>query len=160
MPGRKPWHDSPYDSSGMPLGCETADYDNEEERRKHMVKEKYVPEVPLNDPDYQPKQLPKTFTGQRPLTKKNFNSAINEGVGLPDPNVNVVDVEDPGERREFLVKEAEEKGFKEVPELPKVEKKETVDAIKKDIEEDDPEFFKSLNATEEKKDKDNDGVQK
>jgi hypothetical protein len=129
MPGRKPWHDSPYDASGMPLGVETADYDNEEERRKHMVKEKYVPEIPLNDPEYQPKQMPKTFTGQRPLTKKNFNSAISEGVGLEDPNVERVDVEDPGARRELLVREADDKGFTETPELPKVEKQETVDEI-------------------------------
>jgi len=184
MPSRKPWHDSPYDASGMPLGAETADYDNEEERRKHMVKEKYVPEVPLNDPDYQPRQMPKTFTGQRPLTKKNFNSSIVEGEGFPDPNVEVVDVEDPGVRKELLVREADDKGFSEVPELPKSEKQETVDEIgaedernpesethqenlekkEEDVRQDQEEQREEIDSTFldqfEKKDEDNDGVQK
>src|SRR5690349_21664679 len=174
MPSRKPWHDSPYDASGMPLGVETADYDNEEERRKHMVKEKYVPEIPLNDPEYQPRQMPKTFTGQRPLTKKNFNSAIHEAVGLPDPNVEIVDVEDPAVRRELLVREADDKGFQETPELPKTEKQETLDEVgaaddnnpnqdehqeaveEKEDKEEDTSFLDKFDS--EKKDEDNDGV--
>ena len=158
MPGRKPWHDSPYDEHGMPLDTTYADYDNEEERRKHMVKEKYVPEIPLNDPEYQPKQMPKTFTGQRPLVKKNFNTAIEEGVGVP-VDVETADMEDPGVKRELLVKEAVDKDFTEVQELPKVEKQETVDDIKADLkekEEDkenpDEDFLKALDATEDKKD--------
>ncbi len=139
MPGRKPWHDSPYDDGGMPLNTTYADYDNEEERRKHMVKEKYVEPIPLNDPEYQPKQMSKTFTGQRPLVKKNFNTAITEGVGLPE-EVETVDFEDPGAKRELLVEEAKDKDFKEVPELPKVENQE------------DKDFLKTLNAVEDKKD--------
>lgn len=181
MPGRKPWHDSPYDASGMPLGVETADYDNEEERRKHMVKDKYVPEIPLNDPEYQPKQLSKTYTGQRPLTKKNFNTAITEEP--VEANVERVDVEDPAVRRELLVREADEKGFEGTPELPKVEKQETVDEIgsedernpesevhrenleKKeqdelDAQEKDREIDPSFLDVLDKKDEDNDGVQK
>lgn len=184
MPSRKPWHDSPYDEHGMPLGVETADYDNAEELRKHMVEEKYVPEVPLNDPEYQPKQMSKKFTGQRPLTRKNFNSAITEGVGLPDPNVELVDIEDPGARRELLVREADDKGFTATPELPKVEKQESVDEVgaedernpeveshKENLEKNEEEEREAQEENREeisasfldefdKKDEDNDGVQK
>lgn len=131
MPGRKPWHDSPYDEHGMPLACEYADYDNAEEVKQKMVQDKYVPEIPLNDPEYQPRQMSKTFTGQRPLTKKNFNTAITEQPEVPD----VVDIEDPAERRDLLVSEAEDKGFREVPELPKVASDEDIQAVKDDREE-------------------------
>lgn len=158
MPGRKPWHDSPYDEHGMPLGVETVDYDNAEEVKKHMVQDKYVPEIPLNDPEYQPKQMSKTFTGQRPLAKKNFNTAVTEQPEVP----NVVDIEDPAERRELIVSEAEDKGFSEVPELPKVASDEDIQDVKDEREKDedsDPDFLKILNATD-KKDEDNDGVQK
>lgn len=158
MPGRKPWHDSPYDEHGMPLGVETVDYDNAEEVKKHMVQDKYVPEIPLNDPEYQPKQMSKTFTGQRPLAKKNFNTAVTEQPEVP----NVVDIEDPAERRELIVSEAEDKGFSEVPELPKVASDEDIQDVKDEREkdeDDDPDFLKILNATD-KKDEDNDGVQK
>ena len=158
MPGRKPWHDSPYDEHGMPLGVETVDYDNAEEVKKHMVQDKYVPEIPLNDPEYQPKQMSKTFTGQRPLAKKNFNTAVTEQPEIP----NVVDIEDPAERRELIVSEAEDKGFSEVPELPKVASDEDIQNVKDEREkdeDDDPDFLKILNATD-KKDEDNDGVQK
>lgn len=158
MPGRKPWHDSPYDEHGMPLGVETVDYDNAEEVKKHMVQDKYVPEIPLNDPEYQPKQMSKTFTGQRPLAKKNFNTAVTEQPEVP----NVVDIEDPAERRELIVSEAEDKGFSEVPELPKVASDEDIQNVKDEREkdeDDDPDFLKILNATD-KKDEDNDGVQK
>lgn len=167
MPGRKPWHDSPYDEHGMPLGVETVDYDNAEEVKKHMVQDKYVPEIPLNDPEYQPKQMSKTFTGQRPLAKKNFNTAVTEQPEIP----NVVDIEDPAERRELIVSEAEDKGFREVPELPKVASDDDIKAVKEDREEvrdaeekpedekPEPDFLAILNATD-KKDEDNDGVQK
>lgn len=173
-PSRKPWHDSPYDASGMPLGVETCDYDNEEERRKNMVHDKYVEPIPLNDPEYQPKQMSKTFTGQRPLTKKNFNSAVVEGEGLPE-DIERVDMGDPEERRELLVRSADEEGTA-VAELPKVEKQETVDEIgaaddKNPKQEEHKEAVEESKDTEdetaflkvfenEQKDEDNDGVQK
>jgi hypothetical protein len=133
-PSRKLWHDSPYDEHGMPLGCETIDYDNEEERRKAMVVDKYEEPIPLNDPEYQPRMMTKKYTGQDrnkglPYGQKGFNSALLEGTGFPDPDVEVVDIEDPGERRELLVREADDKGFSETPELPKVADSEEVDKV-------------------------------
>ena len=133
-PSRKPWHDSPYDEHGMPLGCETIDYDNEDERRKAMVKDKYEEPIPLNDPEYQPRMLTKKETGMDrnhglPHGQRGFNSAIHEGVGLPDADVEQVDIEDPGVRRELLVREADDKGFSEVAELPKVADTEEVDKV-------------------------------
>lgn len=134
MPGRKPYHNSPYDDGGMPLGTTTADYDNTEEKRKNQVRDKYVPEPNLIDNDYVQKKLPKKITHEG-LKKKDFNSAIVEGVNIPgyDLPVREVDMEDAGAVRELMVQEAEEKNFSEVQELPKVEKKETVDKIKQDI---------------------------
>lgn len=183
MPSRKFGHNSPYDEHGMPLGVETVDYDNADEVRRNQVHEKYVEEIPFNDPEYQPRQMPKNFTGQRPLTRKGFNSALVEGVGFPDPNVEVVDIEDPAARRELLVREADDKGFTGTPELPKVESEETVheigandelnpemeshqedlsrdedetrEARDENVEEIDTKFLDGF----EEKDKDNDGVQ-
>jgi hypothetical protein len=145
MPSRKPYRNSPYDDGGMPLGTETADYDNADEVRMAQVKDLYVPEPTIFDMDYQPKQFTKKETGMDrnhglPYGNKGFNSAVGEEPGLPlAEDLNVVDVEDPGEKRKLYVKEAEEKGWSETPELPKVEKQETVDEIKDDIEEDNKE---------------------
>lgn len=162
MPGRKFGHNSNYDEGGMPLGTDTADYDNAEERRMHQVKDKYVEPTTVFDMDYQPKNLPRAFVGTdkegRPLYphgKKGFNSAISEEVGTPD-QVHTVDIEDPAERRKLLVQEAEDKGFAETPELPKVEEKETVDDIKQDIKDDkdtDDDFRLLLGKEDSKDDK-------
>lgn len=149
MPGRKFGHNSPYDESGMPLGTTTADYDNADEIRKNQVKSTYVEPIPLNDPEYQPKQFTKKETGLDrkkglPFGEKGFNSALTD----PDePNMRVaetVDIEDPAERKELLVTESVEKGWDETPELPKTEKQESVDSVKEDIKEDKGDDFLSL----------------
>lgn len=158
MPGRKFGHNSPYDESGMPLGTTTADYDNAEEVRMNQVHSTYEEPIPLNDPEYQPKQLSKKFTGdgrrKLPYGEKGFNSALTDPKVENMPTTETVDIEDPAAKRELLVTESVEKGFKETPELPKVEKEETVDSVKKDIDEDKgDDFLKTLEAEdkEEKK---------
>lgn len=75
-----------YDDAGMPLGTTYADYDNGEEVKAHMVKDKPV-KHPINevfDTEYQGVQLTKKFTSVTPLSKKNFNSAMADGVGFPE----------------------------------------------------------------------------
>lgn len=149
MPGRKFGYNSPYDESGMPLGTTTADYDNADEVRMNQVKSTYEEPIPLNDPEYQPRQLSKKVVGQDsrkglPHGRKGFNSAVFDA---NEPNMRVaevVDIEDPAERKELLVTEAVAKGFEEVPELPKTEKQENVDSVKEDINEDKGEDFLSL----------------
>jgi hypothetical protein len=74
-------NDSPYDDSGMPLGTTTADYDNADEIRKNQVRSTYVEPLPLNDPEYQPKQFTKKETGQDknkglPFGVKGFNNSL------------------------------------------------------------------------------------
>ncbi len=154
MPGRKFGHNSNYDESGMPLGTTTADYDNADEIRMNMVKSTYEEPLPLNDPEYQPKQLSKKFTGTDkahglPYGEKGFNSSVED----PEfPNYAVtetVDIEDPESRRQLLVREATAKGFDSVPELPKVEKPEVVDEVKKDIDDKEgDDFLKELEKQE------------
>jgi len=147
MPSRKPYHNSPYDDGGMPLGTTTADYDNADEVRKNQVKSTYEPAPTLFDMDYQPKQFTKKETGLDekkglPYGKKGFNSAIADGVGIQGPDdFDVVDIEDPANRKELLVTEALDKGFEEVPELPKTEKEENVEAVKEDIADNKGEDF-------------------
>lgn len=138
MPGRKFGHGSNYDESGMPLGTTTADYDNADEVRMNQVKSTYEEPIPLNDPDYQPRQISKKVIGQDsrkglPYGKKGFNSAITDPNVDNYPTTETVDIEDPANRKELLVTEAVSKGFEEVPELPKTEKQENVDAVKEDI---------------------------
>lgn len=152
MPGRKFGHNSNYDEGGMPLGTTTADYDNADEVRMNQVTSTYKEPIPLNDPEYQPTQFTKKETGLDrnkglPHGQKGFNSAMVDGVGFPE-QVAVVDIEDPEEKRKLLVQEAEDKDFGSTPELPKVEKQETVDEVKKEIESDKKD--------EEKSDKDDD----
>ena len=150
MPSRKFGHNSNYDESGMPLGTTTADYDNADEVRKNMVKSTYVEPLPLNNPEYQPRQISKKVVGQDsrrglPYGVKGFNSSMSEGEGFPDPDVEFLDIEDPANRKEMLVTEAVSKGFDEVPELPKTEKQENVDAVKEDINDDKgDDFLKEL----------------
>lgn len=149
MPGRKFGYNSNYDESGMPLGTTTADYDNADEIRKNMVKSTYVEPIPLNDPEYQPRQIPKKVVGQDsrrglPHGQKGFNSAIYDANEPNMPVAKTVDIEDPSERKELLVTEAVAKGWDETPELPKTEKQENVDAVKEDINEDKGEDFLSL----------------
>jgi hypothetical protein len=138
MPSRKFGYNSPYDESGMPLGTTTADYDNADEIRLNMVKSTYEEPIPLNDPDYQPEQFTKKETGLDrnkglPYGVKGFNSALTDGSVDNYPTTDTVDIEDPANRKELLVTEALDKGFEEVPELPKTEKQESVDEVKKDI---------------------------
>lgn len=149
MPGRKFGHNSPYDESGMPLGTTYADYDNAEEIRKAQVKSTYEEPLPLNDPEYQPRQFTKKATGQDrnkglPYGEKGFNSALSDPEVENMPVAETVDIEDPAARKELLVTEATEKGFEEVPELPKTAKQEDVDAVKDDIREDKGDDFLSL----------------
>lgn len=157
MPGRKFGHNSPYDESGMPLGTTTADYDNADEVRKNQVKSTYVEPIPLNDPEYQPKQFTKKETGLDrnkglPHGEKGFNSAITDSSVENMPVAETVDIEDPAERRELLVTESVEKGFGETPELPKIEKQENVDSVKEDINEDKgDDFLKTLEKESERK---------
>lgn len=138
MPSRKFGHNSPYDESGMPLGTTTADYDNAEEIRLNQVHSTYEEPIPLNDPDYQSRQISKKVVGQDsrrglPYGVKGFNSAITDANVANMPVADVVDIEDPAERKELLVTEAVEKGFEETPELPKTEKQENVDSVKEEI---------------------------
>ena len=150
MPSRKFGHNSNYDESGMPLGTTTADYDNADEVRMNMVKSTYEEPIPLNDPDYQPRQISKKVIGQDsrkglPYGKKGFNSAITDPDVPNYPTTETVDIEDPANRKELLVTEATAKGFEEVPELPKTEKQENVDAVKANINEDKgDDFLKTL----------------
>ena len=155
MPGRKFGHNSPYDESGMPLGTTYADYDNADEVRMNMVKDKYVEPLPLNDPDYQPRQFTKKETGMDrnhglPFGEKGFNSALKDPEVENYPTTDTVDIEDPASRKELLVTEALDKGFEEVPELPKTEKQENVDAVKEDIADDKgDDFLKALEENHE-----------
>ena len=154
MPGRKFGHNSPYDESGMPLGTTTADYDNAEEIRLNQVKSTYEEPIPLNDPEYQPKQFTKKETGQDknkglPYGEKGFNSAFLDPAVENMPVAEVKDVEDPAVRKELLVTEAVDKGFEETPELPKTEKKEKVEEVKDKIDEDKGTDF--LDSLEDKK---------
>jgi hypothetical protein len=144
MTSKDPYKDSPYDASGMPLGCETVDYDNQKDVAKATVKDKPVehPES-INDIDYVPAEIdPDLIRRPEDLPKENFNTAIRDNVNPPFAPVKVIDFEDVGEKRELIVAEAEDKGFTAVQELPKVEKQETVDEIKEDIQnKDDADFL-------------------
>ena len=156
MPGRKLFSNSPYDEHGMPMGTTYADYDNAEEIRINQVKSTYEEPLPINDPDYQPKQFTKKETGLDrnhglPYGKKGFNSGLTDPEVENMPTTDTVDIEDPAERKELLVSEAVEKGFGEVPELPKTEKEENVDKVKENIKEDKGEDF--LNLLEEEPNK-------
>lgn len=135
-----PYHNSPYDASGMPLGAETVDYDNLEDVAQATVKDKPVKHpVSINDIDYQPKQLTKKETGQDPryLAKKNFNSAIPDDVNPPyDNNVDRVDFDDPDEKRKLIVKDAFVKD-QAVPELPKTEKPEVTKEVAEEVKRDE-----------------------
>lgn len=160
-----PYHNSPYDASGMPLGAETVDYDKVEDVAKATVKDKPVKHPKsINDIDYQPKQMSKKFTGEdaRYLPKKNFNSAVPDNVNPQyDANVDVVDFDDPEEKQKLIVKDAFVKD-QAVPELPKTEKPETVDKVAEEVKNDeeakkeDPakepndDFLKALEEKEEK----------
>lgn len=137
-----PYHNSPYDASGMPLATETVDYDKVEDVAKATVKDKPVKHpFSINDIDYQPKQLSKKFTGEdaRYLPKKNFNSAIpdEENVAYTN-NVDAVDFDDPEEKQKLIVKDAFVKD-QAVPELPKTEKPETVDKVAEKVKKDEEE---------------------
>lgn len=149
MPSRKFGHNSPYDESGMPLGTTTADYDNAEEIRLNQVHSTYEEPIPLNDPEYQPRQFSKKATGLDrnhglPFGEKGFNSSITDPEVENMPVAETVDIEDPAERKELLVTEATEKGFEEVPELPKTADQDQVDEVKDDIREDKGAEFLSL----------------
>lgn len=134
-----PYHNSPYDASGMPLGCETVDYDKVEDVAKATVKDKPVKHPQsINDIDYQPKQLPKKFTGQdeRYITKKGFNSAIVDPDVENMPVADTADFDDPDEKRKLIVKDAFVKD-QAVPELPKVEKDKTVNKVAEEVKKDE-----------------------
>lgn len=145
-----PYKDSPYDAAGMPLGTEVFDYDNLDERRRNSVRNVTPPKdtTTLIDIDYEaPKtEASKEFNRRRNLDKSHFNEAVKLGVNIPGMDmVDVVDIEDPAERKELLVKEAEDKGFKEVQELPKTENKETVEDVKeKAVKKSDEDDFESI----------------
>lgn len=134
-----PYHNSPYDASGMPLGCETVDYDKVEDVAKATVKDKPVKHPKsINDIDYQPKQLSKKFTGQdeRYITKKGFNSALADPEVENMPVADTADFDDPEEKRKLIVKDAFVKD-QAVPELPKVEKDETVNKVAEEVKKDE-----------------------
>lgn len=135
-----PYHNSPYDASGMPLGTETVDYDNLEDVAKATVKDKPV-KYPksINDIDYQPRQLTKKETGMDPryLPKKNFNSAIPDDVNPQySADIDVVDFDDPDEKRKLAVKDAFSRDHA-VMELPKTEKPAVVQQVAEEVKQDE-----------------------
>lgn len=134
-----PYHNSPYDASGMPLGTNYVDYDKVEDVAKATVKDKPVKHPQsINDIDYQPKQLSKKFTGQdeRYITKKGFNSALADPEVENMPVADTADFDDPEEKRKLIVKDAFVKD-QAVPELPKVEKDETVNKVAEEVKKDE-----------------------
>lgn len=147
-----PYKDSPYDAAGMPLGTEVVDYDKDREQRRFNTVRQVSPlpeenAVTLLDIDYEAPETEadKVFKSRRNIDKSKFNGAVELGINVPGEDVTVVDIEDPAERKELLVKEAEDKGFKEVQELPKTEKQESVDEVKKKaVEKSDEDDFESL----------------
>lgn len=137
-----PYHNSPYDASGMPLGTDTVDYDKAEDVAKATVKDKPVKHPKsINDIDYQPRQLTKKETGEDPryLPKKNFNSAISDQENVAYTNdVDAVDFDDPDEKQKLIVKDAFVKD-QGVPKLPETEKPEKVDEVAKEVKKDEEE---------------------
>lgn len=134
-----PYHNSPYDASGMPLGCETVDYDKVEDVAKATVKDKPVKHPQsINDIDYQPRQLPKKFTGQdeRYITKKGFNSALVDPEVENMPVADTADFDDPDEKRKLAVKDAFSRDMG-VMELPKTEKPEVVKQVAEEVKRDE-----------------------
>lgn len=126
---KDPFKNSPYDASGMPLGAETADYDNFADVAQKMVRDR-VPTHPksINDIDYEEEKLELPV-----ITEKGFNSAIADDVNSAYPIFEAVDMQDTGEKRKLYVKEAEAEGYTSVAELPKMESQEKVEEIKKEI---------------------------
>lgn len=91
MTKSNPYKGSNYDDAGMPLGTTTADFDNGEEVRKHMVRDKPVESVnTVYDTGYEAAQLP----DESPLDPDNFNSAVKDQVGIPgiDSDINKADM--------------------------------------------------------------------
>lgn len=140
----KKFKDSPYDAAGMPLGCETVDYDKKEDVAKSTVKDKVVEPVTFNDVEYDHSvseaewqkrtkfnpALNNTaiqFPGHR-IHKKHEEDLATGITEITDPP-RKVDLEDPAEGRKELVVDALEKGHKEVSKMPDVAKKEDVDAV-------------------------------
>lgn len=71
---KNPYEGSDYDASGMPLGTTYADYDDAEQRRMNMVKDKVVKHpVTLNDVPFEEKKI-----GHPVLDPKGFNGALYE----------------------------------------------------------------------------------
>lgn len=154
-----PYHNSPYDASGMPLGTDTVDYDNLEDVAKATVKDKPVKHpVSINDIDYQPRQLTKKETGMDPryMPKRGFNSALPDEENVPyTTDVDTADFDDPEEKRKLAVKDAFSRNIG-VMELPKTEKPEVVKQVAEDVKRDeidkkeqpgkepDEDFLKSL----------------
>lgn len=134
-----PYHNSPYDASGMPLATNTVDYDNLEDVAKATVKDKPV-KYPksINDIDYQPRQLTKKETGADPryLPRKNFNSALADPDVENMPVADTADFDDPDEKRKLAVKDAFSRDHA-VMELPKTEKPEVVKQVAEEVKRDE-----------------------
>jgi hypothetical protein len=88
MTSKDPYKDSPYDASGMPLGCETVDYDNQKDVAKATVKDKPY-EEPLTF-EYDPTVIDVEDEPDKAL----FNEAVKENVNSAFPVVAEVDFEE------------------------------------------------------------------
>lgn len=164
----KKFKGSPYDASGMPLGCETVDNDKKEDVAAKTVKSKVVEPVNVADIDFDHSVTEADWQKRTKYNPVLNNTAIQTpghavykkhaddlGVGiteLKDPPKKV-DLGNEDDKRKAIVEDSEEKGIA-VPELPKVAKKEEVKDIKataKGIKSEekvgpdqDPEFLKAL----------------
>ena len=115
MSENDPYKDSPYDASGMPLGAETADYDNFAEVAQKMVKDKVIthPQNP-NDNGFEEIKLEMGDD----ISQKNFNSAIADNVNSAYPlDAPTDDTADTGDSRKLSVVRTED-GFTETVETP------------------------------------------
>lgn len=134
-----PYHNSPYDASGMPLATTYVDYDNLEDVAKATVKDKPVEHpTSLLDIDYQPKQLTKKETGMDPryITKKGFNSALADEENVPYSGAETADFDDPEEKRKLAVKDAFSRDIG-VMKLPETEKPEVVKEVAQEVRNDE-----------------------
>lgn len=145
MAKNDPYKDSPYDASGMPLGAETADYDNFADVAQKMVGDK-VPTYPenINQIDY----VEAVIETEPEHSAEGFNSAIAENENSAYTlDVKTEDMADTGTDRVLYSHVNTEDGTTETIDTPKMGNSASIEQGKEDIHASDNDFLATLEAT-------------
>jgi hypothetical protein len=147
MAKKDPYKDSPYDASGMPLGAETVDYDNQAEVAQHTVKDKYVEQPSIADVPFD-----ESVTQAKWQKRTKFNPVLNNtaiqtpghkvykkheddlGEGLPESDPDQRDLDNPEEVEKLAKEDAKETNKSKVKS----------DKVVHDKDDEDDDFLKAL----------------